>query len=281
MKLTAKGLIDWVIRFVKGMFIGTGAILPGVSGGALAAVFGIYERIIDFLANIRKNFRANLFFFIPVLLGALFGMVALSAPLHFFLKNDEIQVLWCFVGCIIGTLPSLYKEAGKRGRKPGHIILLVVTAVVFSIGLWAARQYLDITLPQNFATWVLAGLIFALGMVVPGLSPSNFLVYFHLYEPMTDGISKLDFSVVLPLLLGSVICILAFTKLMKKIIEKAYAGVFHFIFGVVIASTIVIVPIDYSGATTGVYIVSAILFLVGLAVGLLMGWLDKTYKPED
>jgi putative membrane protein len=281
MKISAKAIIDWVFRFVKGMFIGTGAILPGVSGGALAAVFGLYERIIGFLANIRKDFLKNVVFFLPVLAGALFGMKVLSYPISYFLRTAEIQVLWCFVGCIAGTLPALYKEAGKRGRQPGHLVLTAVTALAGFAGLWAARQYLDITLPQNFGTWVLAGAIFALGMVVPGLSPSNFLVYFNLYEPMTAGIAKLDLAVVLPLLLGSVICVLAFARLMKWIIEKAYAGVFHFILGVVIASTAVIVPFDYSGADTGVYVVSAAVFLAGLAVGLFMGWLDKKYKPAD
>lgn len=260
MKISANSLIDWVFRLIKGMFIGTGAILPGVSGGALAAVFGLYERIIDFLANIRKNFLANVVFFLPVLIGALFGMKVLSSPIHYFLQTAEIQVLWCFVGCIAGTIPALYKEAGKNGRKTGHLVLTAITALVGFVGLWAARQYLDVTLPQNFGTWVLAGVIFALGMVVPGLSPSNFLVYFNLYEPMTAGIAKLDLAVVLPLILGSVICVLAFAKLMKRIIQKAYAGVFHFILGVVIASTAVIVPLDYSSATTSVYIVSGIVF---------------------
>lgn len=273
-------MIDWLFRFVKGMFIGTGAILPGVSGGALAAVFGIYERIIEFLANIRKNFISNVLFFIPVVLGALFGMVALSYPLDYFLNTAEIQVLWCFVGCILGTIPALYREAGKQGRKPRHLGITAVTAVVGFVGLWAAKSFLDVTLPQNFGTWVLAGVIFALGMIVPGLSPSNFLVYFHIYEPMTAGIKSLNMSVILPLGLGAVICVFLFAKLMKKIIEKAYAGAFHFILGIVIASTAVIVPTDYSGATTSVYVVSGVLFLVGLAVGLFMEWLDKKYKPE-
>ncbi|EPM6810198.1 undecaprenyl phosphate translocase family protein, partial [Enterococcus hirae] len=60
---------DWLLRFVKGMFIGSGFILPGVSGGALAAVFGIYERLISFLAHLTRNFKENVLFFLPVGLG--------------------------------------------------------------------------------------------------------------------------------------------------------------------------------------------------------------------
>ena len=65
-KVTQPNKSDWFLRFIKGMFIGSGFILPGVSGGALAAVFGIYERIISFLAHITKNFKENVLFFIPV-----------------------------------------------------------------------------------------------------------------------------------------------------------------------------------------------------------------------
>lgn len=274
-------IFDWFFRFIKGMFIGTGAILPGVSGGALAAVFGIYERIIAFLADIRKDFLKNVIFFIPVGFGAVFGMFALSKPLDYFLETAKIQVMWCFVGCIVGTLPALFREAAKEGRKPRHIVLTIITAAVVLIGLWAANQYFDVAMPQNFFTWMLAGLIFALGMIVPGLSPSNFLIYMQMYKPMTAGISQLDFSVILPLAIGAILCVLLFAKLMSWILSKAYAGVFHFILGVVIASTAIIIPTDYTGADTGVIVVSVIVFLAGLGVGLLMNWLDKTFKPAE
>lgn len=276
--MKAKSMIDWLFRFVKGMFIGTGAILPGVSGGALAAVFGIYEKIIAFFANIRKDFLKNVVYFIPVGVGAVFGMFVLAYPLNYFLNTAEIQVLWCFIGCISGTIPALFKEAGKEGRKPYHLVLTGATAVIGFIGLWAARQYLSLSLPQNFGIWVMAGAIFALGMIVPGLSPSNFLMYFNLYEPMTAGIKNLDFSVILPLLIGAVICVVLFAKLMSLILKQAYAGVFHFILGIVIASTAIIAPTDYRGVSSGVIVASALLFLAGLSLGLFMGWLEKKYK---
>ncbi len=269
---------NWIIRFVKGMFIGTGAILPGVSGGALAAVFGIYERIIAFLADIRRDFTRNVLFFLPVAFGALFGIFVLAYPLDYFLNTAEIQVLWCFIGCIVGTIPSLYKEAGKEGRRPRHLVLTAVTAAIGFAGLWSARQYLNVDMPLNVWTWIMAGAIFALGMIVPGLSPSNFLMYFHMYEPMTAGIKDLDFHVILPLGIGAVLCVILFARLMSLILRKAYASVFHFILGVVIASTAVIAPTDYSGASAGVIAVSAGLFAAGLALGLFMGWLEKKYK---
>ena len=278
--MNARTAFDWIFRFVKGMFIGSGAILPGVSGGALAAVFGIYERIIAFLADIRKDFTRNVLFFIPVGLGGLFGVFALAHPLDYFLNHAEFQVLWCFIGCILGTLPALFREAGKQGRKPRHLAIAGVTAVLAFIGLFAAREWLNVSLPQNTGTWVLSGAIFALGMIVPGLSPSNFLMYFGLYEPMTAGIKNLDIAIILPVGLGAVICVLCFAKLMSIILSKAYAGVFHFIFGIVIASTAIIAPMDWSGVTFPVILQSIAVFVMGLGVGLFMEWLDKKYRAD-
>ena len=275
-----KNVFDWLFRFIKGIFIGSGAILPGVSGGALAAVFGLYKRIIAFLSNIRKDFMKNVLFFIPVGLGGLFGIFVLSHPLDYFLETARFQVLWCFIGCILGTIPALYKEAGKEGRKPVHLVIAAVTAGVAFIGLWAAREYLNVSMPQNLATWILAGVIFALGLIVPGLSPSNFLMYFGMYEPMTKGIKELDFSVILPVGIGAVLCILLFAKIMSLILKKAYAGVFHLILGIVLASTAIIAPMDYTGVTLPVILWSAVVFLIGLAVGLFMGKLESRYKTE-
>ncbi len=275
-----ESIIDWLIRFFKGMIIGTGAILPGVSGGALAALFGIYEKMIAFLANLWKDFWKNVLFFIPVGLGGLAGVWLLNKPLNYFLNTAEIQVLWCFVGCIIGTFPALYKEAGKEGRKSKHIVITVVTAILAFAGLWTARQYMNVEMPLNFGTWIMAGAIFAFGFIVPGLSPSNFLMYFNMYEPLTDGISALDMKVLIPFGIGALLCVLCFAKLISMIMKKAYAGIFHFILGVVIASTAIIIPTDYSKATAGVILVSILVFVVGLALGLSMGKLEAKYKHD-
>ena len=277
------GLIDWILRLVKGMFVGTGAILPGVSGGALAAVFGIYERIIAFLANLRKDFVANLLYFIPVLLGALFGIFVLAFPLDYFLLNAKVQVMWFFIGAIGGTLPALFREAGKNGRRPWHLGLMAVVAVLAFAGLIWARTNINVAMPQNFGTWILAGAIFALGMIVPGMSPSNFLLYFNMYQPMTEGIKNLDPGVLIPVGIGSVLCVLAFAKLVSKLLEVAYPIVFHIILGIVIASTAIIVPTweEHLALSPLGIAVTVALAAVGVALGLWMGRLEDTYKNVE
>src|SRR5690554_5128488 len=167
-----KNFIDWWLRFIKGIFIGSGFILPGVSGGALAAVFGIYERIILFLANLTKNFKDNVRFFFPVGLGAVTGIFLLSFAVSFLLGNYETIILWFFVGCIVGTVPALWREAGKRGRNKKDIVNTVITFIVFFLFLSFGEQLLTTTIEQNIWTWTIAGGLIGLGMIVPGLSPS-------------------------------------------------------------------------------------------------------------
>lgn len=275
-------MIDWILRFIKGMFIGSGAILPGVSGGALAAVFGIYEQIITFLSNIKKNFYTNVLFFLPVGLGGLFGVFILAYPIDYFLDRSPAHILWFFIGCILGTLPTLYREAGKKGRERKHIILAVATAIISFVILLLAEQHMHVEVEQNTVTWLMSGAIFASGFIIPGLSPSNFLIYMNLYEPLTEGIRDLDFSILIPVAIGAVLCILLLSRVVRYLMEIAYASIFHFVLGIVFASTVIIAPSpqQYAGFSFFTYLFLLLLFIVGVLIGLWMGRLEKEYKPE-
>ena len=271
------GTKDWILRFVKGMFIGSGFILPGVSGGALAAIFGIYERIISFLAHITKNFKENVLYFIPVGLGGVTGVFLLSFAVSFLLGTYETIILWFFVGCIAGTVPALWKEAGKKGRSQRDLIILAVSFIAGYLFLWKGSSLFS-EVPQNFGTWIIAGGLIGLGMIVPGLSPSNFLVYMGMYKAMSDGIKDLNFSVIVPIAIGGLVTVLGLSKVMDYIFSKAYPQLFHFILGIVFASTIMIIPTNYTGFTAGNYLFCVILFIAGAALGAWMSRLEEKYK---
>lgn len=280
---------DWLLRFVKGIFIGSGFILPGVSGGALAAVFGIYERMISFVAHITKEFKKNFLYFLPVGFGGVFGVFILSFAVSFLLENYEVPVLWFFIGCILGTLPSLWKEAGKKGRQGKHYGIMGVALVLsFALLLWlrmvetqneAANAGLT-TFPQfPIWAWLLAGGLIGLGVIVPGLSPSNFLIFFGMYGSMSDGIKNFDLAVIIPLGLGVVLCVLALSRVMEIILKKAYAGIFHAIFGIVISSTVMIVPLKYNYLSIGT-LVCVVTCVLGAVLGFWMSRLEEKYVPE-
>ena len=273
-------LADWILRFVKGMFVGTGFILPGVSGGALAAIFGIYERIITFLAHITRNFKENVLFLMPVGFGLIAGIFLLSFPISFLLNAYEVQVLWFFIGCILGTLPLLWKQAGRKGRKPKHLGAMAVSFVLSFILLICGEGFVSGgSIPQSIGSWVVVGAVIGLGVIVPGLSPSNFLVYMGMYEPMTTGIKTLDFAVIIPIGIGAAVCVLLLSRLMDYIFHKAYSGLFHCILGVVFSSTLMIVPRGYNYLSAGA-LLCLLLCAAGVALGYWMGTLEERYKPE-
>lgn len=270
--------MDWLLRGLKGILIGTGFILPGVSGGALAAIFGLYERMVSFVAHLTKDFKKNLLFFMPVGIGMLAGIVLLSYPLSFFLENYAAPTMWGFIGCIIGTFPSLWQQAGKRGRSAKHIVIMTVAlAAGFTFLLFGSRMF-GSNVPQNFGTWILAGAIIALGVLVPGLSPSNFLLYMGMYGSMVSAFKSLDLPVLLPIGIGGLICMLLLSKAVDRLFHIAYAGLFHVILGVVIASTLMIVPIDFNYLSFGA-LVCVLTCALGIGLGYWMSTLEDKYKP--
>ncbi|MGX7108133.1 DUF368 domain-containing protein [Facklamia miroungae] len=270
--------IDWFWRFVKGMFIGSGFILPGVSGGALAAIFGLYERIIRFLANMTKNFVEDVVFFIPVGLGALTGIVILSFGVSHVLENYETYVMWFFVGCIVGMLPSLWKEAGDKGRVQSDFVIMIFSFIMALALLIFGQDLFGGQVSANFFTWMIAGALIALGVLIPGLSPSNFILYMGMYKLMSDGFKSLDLGVIIPIGVGGLLTILLLSKLIESIFDAYYAKFFHFIFGVVLASTFMIVPTDYSGITLNGYAMCGLMLLLGSALGWWMSRLEEKYK---
>ena len=275
---TKDTLGDWLLRFLKGIFVGIGGIVPGLSGGVLAVVFGLYEPLMRFLANLKENFLKNLLFFIPVGIGVASGIVAFSAVVDFAFTNYAAQFTWLFIGFISGTFPSLFKTAGKNGRQTWHWLLLIVIAVVMVFFMKWMETINNVTLAPTFVNWILSGALIGLGVVIPGLSPSNFLIYLDLYQAMASGIRHLDFGVIFPLALGLIVCVLAFAKLVSWLFKKSYTFMYHLILGIVVGSTLAIIPGNVSGWTIAV---CALLFAFGAACSYGLAKLDEKHPHES
>ncbi len=271
--------IAWIIRFVKGILAGIGAITPGLSGGVLMVVFGIYEPLVRWLADIRKKFLPNLRYFLPVGIGGVIGVIAFSAVIDFAFENFAAQFTWLFIGFISGTIPSLLKTAGEQGRKNWHWLLLALFAVgIFFFMTWM-ESIRSVTMAPSFWGWVLSGALTGLGLVVPGMSPSNFLLYLGLYQPMANGIKSLDLGVILPLILGVVLVIFLFARLVSWLFRKHHALMYHIIIGIVIGSTAAIIPSGVIGI--GVIMTCVFLFLVGAAASYALAKLDEKHPHES
>ncbi|MDD2522838.1 MAG: DUF368 domain-containing protein [Anaerolineaceae bacterium] len=279
LKPTDNPLVGWIVRFIKGFLAGIGAITPGLSGGVMMVVFGIYEPLVRWLANIRHKFVEHLSFFLPVGIGGVLGAVAFSAVVSFAFDHYEAQFTWLFIGFIAGTLPSLIKTSGKEGRKRWHWVLLGGVAVaVFFLMNWM-KTVRTVQVEPSFFAWLLSGALTGLGLVVPGLSPSNFLIYLGLYQPMADGIKSLQMGVIIPLILGVVSVIFLFAKFVNWLFTKHYAFMYHLIIGVVLGSTAAIIPSGVSGI--GMILVCALLFLVAAAISYALAKLDQRNPHES
>ncbi len=274
-------------RFFKGVVIALGFILPGVSGGVLAAILCIYERLLGFMAHFRRNFKRDFWYFVPVGLGGIVGIALLSAPLEYLLAHAQVIVLWGFAGAIIGTLPALMKTATSRAPRDWLDGVWFFGTFIISAGLLYFMSELFGTLPANFGGFIVAGALIALGVLVPGLSPSNLLLILGLFTPMLTGFKRLDIvGVYLPIAIGGILAMALFSKLMDHLLVKFHSRVYHFILGIVLASTmLILIPnpyaaesISYAHATLSTYLFSAIALAVGIALGYWMSALESKYK---
>ncbi|MGT2785583.1 DUF368 domain-containing protein [Streptococcus merionis] len=280
-------MLSWFARVFKGAVIALGFILPGVSGGVLAAILGIYERLISFIANIRKDFKENLLYFTPVGIGAVAGIALLSAPVEWLLEHHQVVTLWAFAGAIVGTIPSLIKTSTEKSpRDTTDWAWLVGTFIVSGFLLYNLNNLIG-TIPANFVTFILAGALIALGVLVPGLSPSNLLLILGLYSPMLTGFKKFDlFGTFLPIGIGGLLAMLLFSKAMENALKNHHSRVYHFIIGIVMSSTLLILipnpssaeSISYAGASLITYLLAAIFFALGTWLGLWMSQLEDKYK---
>lgn len=234
------GLKDWLIRLVKGILIGIGGILPGLSGGVLSVIFGVYQPAIRFLSHIRDRFWAHVRYFFPVGLGGILGVLLFSVFVEKAFGQYAAQFVCLFIGFVIGTFPSLYRQAGEQGRDSGDLFLMALWAVIiFSL------MFLGKNLPHIAPSpliWFFSGAVVSLGFIVPGMSPSNFLIYFGLYDKMAGAIAGFDFTMILPFSLGMVLCVALLSKLAARLFDRHYAKMYHSVLGMVIGSTAGIFP---------------------------------------
>ena len=273
----------WLVRLLKGIAVGVGFILPGLSGGVLAVIFKIYDPLIKFLANPFRNFWRQLKYFLPVGIGGIIGVVLFSIVVSAAFGRYEAAFVCLFIGFVIGTFPSLWRTAGKQGRAAKHWIILAVSAVVI-LGIMLVGGGLDLGVPPSLPVWLGSGALIGLGVIVPGMSPSNFLIYFGLYDKMAEGIKDFDPVVFVPLAIGLVLCVVLFAKAANWAFDHHYAGMYHFILGMVAGSSLAIFPtvvltreaIDKAGLGMGAFLAFCAVMLVA---GIIASWLFS--KVED
>ncbi len=262
---------QWVMRVLQGILIGVGAMLPGISGGAMCVLFGIYQPMMALLSHPFKAFKKYFFLFVPVVIGVGLGFIGSGKLLATFFEANEFLMICLFLGLIIGVFPSLFREAGAQGRTKKGWTSLVISFVVMLAILIMFKFGFKMEIEPNFGWFVVCGIVWGLSMIVPGLSSSNFLLFLGLYAPMSAGIGNLDFAVLIPMGIGFAVTVLALARSMNNLFEKKYEIAYHFIIGTVLASTLMIIPTSFPSSATTI-IIGILLAAIGFFFAL---WMDK------
>ena len=175
MKKKNSGVLRLILRVLQGILIGIGAVLPGISGGVLCVVFGIYKPVMELLGDPFHKFKTHVPRLLPVIIGGGVGFLGVAKILAFFLEKYPDPSVCLFIGLITGMLPSLFREAGEQGRPKGSWVVMVVAFAVI-LGLLISLNFFSVTITPNFGWYIFCGFCLALSVIAPGMSFSTLLM---------------------------------------------------------------------------------------------------------
>ena len=270
--------IRWLRDLLCGVLIGAGAILPGVSGGLLAVVFDIYRPFMEVLTHPREAIPKYWRWFLPIGLGCAIGFLGFAKGIAAAIDVSSTVTTWLFIGLIVGTVPSLFREAGKEGRSIGSWVSMAVCAGAIFFSLFYVGKVICVTVEPNFWWYNFCGALWGMSLVIPGLTSSSVMMALGLYQPMLEGLARLDFLVLSACLPGMVLTILLLARLVSWFFRKHYSIAFHGIFGIVLASTLVIIPTSYVGAWE--IVLSAVCCIGGFLLAYFMARLDRRIQEN-
>lgn len=295
-KKTNKGDgMQYLLLFIKGMLVGAANVIPGVSGGTLAVVLGIFDTLIESVNHFGKNIKKSLKFLLPVGLGAAAGIILLGTLIDYCLRNYSFQTALFFVGLVAGSFPLIYKKATSQPFKPSKMYTVAAAAALVVIAMSLFRTSDPAATQDTFSVWYvtklfLGGAVAAMAMVIPGISGSFVFVLLGLYPTVMQTISMikdyllspLNFALIPPILstavplgLGVLVGIVCITRLIAFLLKKYFSFTYFAILGLMLGTLFGIFndPLTYqSGPLTMTVIVTAVLtFALGCVAALFLG----------
>lgn len=275
---------DKIVLGFKGFLIGLANIIPGVSGGTMAVSFGIYEELIGIASNIFKNFKKNMAFILPIGIGAVIAIALLSNVITICLDKYQVATPLLFVGLILGGLPVIVKNIGKKITKPTNLIVFSITILFMLFIYLGIKDAKDVDFTNvdaiGYIILFIVGAIAAITMVVPGISGSFVLMLIGYYKPIVKTVSDLthfnniihNLCILIPFGLGVLFGIISVSKLIKYCLKKYPEQTYSSIVAFVLSSVVLIIyPLLNASASITELIVGIVLLLMGSML---------TYKME-
>lgn len=238
-----------LVRIIQGVIIGAGAILPGISGGVLAVVFGIYRPMMEVLTHPKSALARYLPMLLSVGIGWLIGFLGGGGVILALFHQSETVATCLFIGLILGTLPDLWREAGAQGRGRGSYLSMLISFAALFAALLGVQLGSFSEMPANFGGFLFCGVLWGLSFIIPGMTSSSILMAVGLLTPMIDGITRMDPAVLIPWGLGMAGVVALLARIVSRLFDRHYSIAYHAVLGIVLASTLIIVPLHYaSGA---------------------------------
>lgn len=234
-----------ILTAVKGFIVGGTMLVPGVSGGSMAMILGIYDRLISSVSSFMKHKKESLIFLAVFLLGSGLGIATLAKPLLWLVENYTKPMMFFFMGAVAGGIPMIFREA--QVKKPTWrvpIYIIIGLASVFLIALIPAGAFQPDTenLAVSLPLLALAGFIAAVALILPGISVSYMLLLLGLYDTSIRAVSELDFLFLLPLAAGLVAGILLTTGALEAAMKRFPQPTYLIILGFVLGSIVQVFP---------------------------------------
>lgn len=237
--------MKFIINCIKGIALGAGAILPGISSGVLCVVFGIYEKLIDSILNFFKDIKGNSKFLFPLVLGVGLGIILFGNILKFLFNTYPLQTNFTFIGLVLGSIPILLKQANsKKGFRLHYLIYLFSSFLltILSLKIEMSINQSFYTMEYNFIYLIFCGFCMSVGVVVPGVSSTVILTILGVYQTYLDAVASLNIYILFPMGIGLLIGGIIFLKIIQKLLKNYFVQTYYVIIGFVISSVFVLYP---------------------------------------
>lgn len=259
-------------NILKGIAIGVATLVPGVSGGTMAIILGVYDNLIHAISSFFQDWKKHTKLLVEIGFGGILGILLFSRLLENALNKYPHIMRFLFMGIIIGGLPVLYRKATtyhKRDKKDFLFIILgFVTVLLLSAEPTTTTSMATSQGALSIVFLFIAGIIMAIALVLPGISGSFMLLVLGLYNVTLNAINDFNIPFLIPFGLGIVVGTLATTKIIESFLQKYPSKAYMLIIGFVVGSMLPVFP----GLPSSSQVMpSAIVFIIGIVAMLWLG----------
>jgi len=262
-----KSIKEYAVNAAKGFTIGAAMTVPGISGGTLALILDIYDKLVSAVANIFKNFMKNMIFLAYVCISGIVGMFALSSLILWLLSLAPVPIRFFFIGAILGGIAMLFRKTGLKKPDLSFFICIIIGAAVVLAMSFIPEGMTDLSgaFSVSKIPWLcVAGIGLAVAIIAPGISFSHMLLVLGAYESFFSAIKSLDIPFLLSVLIPAGIFTLLLIKLMEFAMTKHPKQTYSVIIGFVLGS----IKDIYIGLPNG--ILSVIITVLTFVAGFLL-----------